>query len=72
MVNMTLSVPDDLHKRMKRHAELKWSEIARQTFERKVSEVEFMEKALKNSKLTEDDAERIGHHIKAEMRKRFA
>lgn len=72
MTNMTLSVPEELHKKMKHHTELKWSDIARKAFERKIAEVEFMEKALRKSKLTEEDAERIGHQIKAEIRKRFA
>ncbi len=72
MTNITLSVSDELHKRMKQHTELKWSDIARQAFEKKVAEVEFMEKALKKSKLTEEDAERIGEQIKREIRKRFA
>lgn len=71
MTNMTLSIPEELHKKMMRHVEFKWSEIARQAFERKLTEVEFMEKALRKSKLTEEDAERIGHSIKAAIRKRF-
>lgn len=72
MVNMTLSIPEEVHKRMERHTELKWSDIARKAFERKLEEIEFMEKVLSKSKLTEEDAEKIGHKIKAEIRKRFA
>jgi demethoxyubiquinone hydroxylase (CLK1/Coq7/Cat5 family) len=30
MVNITLSVPGDLHKRMARHPEIKWTEVIRQ------------------------------------------
>ena len=36
MANLTLSIPAELHKEMKRHSELKWSEVARQAFEMKV------------------------------------
>ncbi len=71
MANMTLSVPDKLHKKMKQRTELKWSDIARKAFEKKLEELEFMENALKNSELTEEDAEKIGHKIKEEIRKRF-
>jgi len=71
MPNMTLSIPEELHKKMKRHTELKWSDVARQAFEKKVDEVEFMEKVLSKSKLDERDAERIGHEIKSKMNKRF-
>ncbi len=71
MANMTLSIPDNLYEKMKTHKELKWSEIARQTFERKINEVELLDKMLKNSKLTEANVEEIGNKIKAEIRKRF-
>ena len=30
MVNVTFAVPEELHAKMKAHAEIKWSEIARQ------------------------------------------
>ena len=29
MANVTLSVPDDLHRRMKKHREVRWSEVVR-------------------------------------------
>ena len=72
MTNMTLSIPEDLHRKMKHHTELKWSDIARQAFEKKVEELELTEKLLAKSELTEEDAERIGHRIKHKMRKRFS
>lgn len=72
MPNMTLSISEELHKKMKRHTELKWSDIARQAFERKLGEVELMEKILSKSELTEKDAERIGHQIKSKVSKRFS
>ena len=31
MAHITLSVPDEVHKEMKHHPEIKWSEIARQS-----------------------------------------
>lgn len=71
MPNMTLTIPEEMHEKMKHHTELKWSDVARQAFERKLIEVEMMEKILSKSKLTEEDAERIGHKIKGEIRKRF-
>jgi hypothetical protein len=71
MPNMTLAIPEELHKKMKRHTELKWSDIARQAFERKVNEMEFMDRMLKNSRLTEADSERIGHSINSKIRKRI-
>ena len=71
MANMTLSIPDRLYEKMKIHKELKWSEIARTTFEKRINEIELLDNILKNSRLTEEDAEAIGNKIKAEIRKRF-
>lgn len=71
MVNMTLSVPEELHQKLARHPEFKWSEVVRQALEQKLKEVELMESIVARSKLTEEDAERIGHKLKAEIRKRF-
>lgn len=72
MGNITLAVPEELHRKMRKHTELKWSDIARQAFEKKLREIELAEKILGKSELTEEDAERIGHEVKATMRKRFS
>ena len=58
MPNMTLSIPEELHKKMKRHTELKWSDIIRQAFEKKLNEVDVLEKVLNRSEFSEEDAER--------------
>lgn len=68
---MTLAIPEELRKKMKRHAELKWSEIARQAFERKLNEMELMDRMLEKSTVTEEDAAKIGHSINATIRKRL-
>ncbi|OGY53375.1 MAG: hypothetical protein A2912_02005 [Candidatus Buchananbacteria bacterium RIFCSPLOWO2_01_FULL_40_23b] len=72
MPNMTFSIPEKLHQEIKHHTEIKWSEIARKAFEKKVQELHLLDKMLKKSTLTEEDAERIGHSIKHNIRKRFA
>jgi len=68
---MTLSIPEELYKEMQRHRDLKWSEVAREAFEKKIRELHWMDEILSRSELTEKDAERIGHKIKHEMAKRF-
>ncbi len=70
MTNMTLAVPEDLHEIMKKHNEIKWSEIARQALWSHAKKLELMDKLLANSKLTEEDAERIGHKIKEGIARR--
>ena len=69
---MTLSIPIELHKEMRQHSEIKWSDIARQAFENKIKELHWTDSLLEKSELTEEDAERIGHKIKHEIRKRFS
>jgi hypothetical protein len=39
MVHMTLSIPKDLHDRMKRHPEIKWSEVARRSITEYLAEL---------------------------------
>lgn len=68
---MTLTVSEEMYREMKKHRELKWSDIARQAFEKKIAEIKMMDKLLSKSKLTEEDAEIIGHKIKHEIRKRL-
>jgi hypothetical protein len=37
---MTLAIPEQLHKNMQRHPEIKWTEVARQAIERKAKLLE--------------------------------
>ena len=70
MGNMTLAVPEDLHKIMDRHKDIKWTEVARQAMWEKARKLELMDKLLAKSKLTEQDAEKIGNKIKHGIAKR--
>lgn len=40
MVNMTLAVSDEIHLRMKRHSEIKWTEVARNAILNKLDALE--------------------------------
>ena len=71
MVNLTLAVPEILHRRLSEHPEMKWSEVARQAFEKRLEELELEEKIIQKIKLTEKDVEDIGDKLKSEIRKRF-
>jgi cell fate (sporulation/competence/biofilm development) regulator YmcA (YheA/YmcA/DUF963 family) len=63
MANMTLSIPDELHKKMKQMRYVKWSEVARKAFEERVNELNYLDKLLANSKMTEKDALALGKII---------
>ena len=67
---MTLSIPEELYKIMKKHSEIKWSEVARQAIWIQARKLELMEKLLAKSELTEKDAKNIGKKIKHEIAKK--
>lgn len=68
---MTLAVPEDMHKIMQKHKYIRWSEVAREAMWEKAKKLELMDNILAKSKLTEKDAEIIGHKIKHGMAKRY-
>ena len=70
MTNMTLTIPEELHQVMKKHKEVKWSEIARQALWTQARKVELIDKILAKSELTEEDAEAIGRKIKRKIAKK--
>ena len=70
MTNMTLAVPQELHKIMRKHVEIKWSEVARQALWDKARKLELMDKLLSKSKLTEKDTLELGNKINRAVAKK--
>lgn len=66
MTNITLAVEDDLHERMKKHSEIRWSEVVRKSIQQKVEMLEAMDKIASKSKLTKKDIDEISRKIKRE------
>ena len=64
MKNITLSVPDELLKKMRQFDEIKWSTIVRKIIEQKVKDLEMLEKITSKSRLTREDAGEISKQIK--------
>ena len=69
MTNMTLAIPEDLHKIMKKHSEIKWSEVARQAIWTQARKLELMDNLLAKNEFTEKDALTLGRKIKQEIAK---
>lgn len=67
---MTFAVPEELMAVMKRHKEIKWSEVARQALVEKADELKLMDQLVSKSKLTEKDAIEISRRIKEGIAKR--
>lgn len=64
MPNMTLSLPDDIHKMMKKHTQIRWSEVARRAIIEEVRKLAIMEKIASKSTLTNKDVEEIDRKVK--------
>lgn len=71
MPNITLSVPEELMKRMKIFKEIRWSEVARRSIEERINDLEVMDNIASKSKLTKKDVEEIGQKIKRAAALRF-
>ena len=62
MTNITLYMPEETYKRMKKYKELKWSEIIRESVERKLKELdeaEYRAYALKRLAKEGEDAKEL-------------
>lgn len=70
MVNITLSVPDELKKKMELFIEMNWSAVARKAFEEKINDLEFIKRFKSKSALTEEDAIKLGRELNRNLAKR--
>lgn len=64
MSNVTFAVPDELHREMRAHPEVKWAEVARKAFRDHLDKLELYDHLLKSSKLSQADAVRLGREIR--------
>jgi len=71
MGNITLAVPEELHRKMKHFSEIRWSEVARKAIERKVDDLEIMDKISSKSKLTKSDLNELSKKINKVATKKF-
>ena len=71
MVNVTLSIPNELKQKMDLLAEINWSAVAREAFDEKVKDMEFIKKFRAKSTLTEADALRLGKEVSKSLSNRL-
>ena len=70
MPTLTLTVPDEIKKKLKELKWVNWSEIAREELIKKKRKLETMreiEKIISKSKFTERDAEELSKKVKKSM-----
>jgi hypothetical protein len=70
MVNVTLSIPNDLKRKMDSFVEINWSAVARQAFDEKIHDLEFIKKFKSQSKLTDEDAIKLGRELNKKLAER--
>lgn len=71
MVNITLSVSEELKKKMEQFPEINWSEVARQAIKEKAVQLAVLKAIASKSKLTEKDASELGRKINKGLAKRY-
>jgi len=64
MPNMTFAVPEELHREMRRHRDVRWSEVARRALAREIDRLHIYDRLFADSRLTEPDAVEIGRAIR--------
>jgi hypothetical protein len=69
MVSLTLSIPEELKKKMGKFPEINWSEIARTSILERIKRLELAEILVSKSKLTEKDIREISKKIKTGISK---
>jgi hypothetical protein len=71
LVNVTFAVPEELHAVMRRHPEIKWSEIARKAMWEYARKLELMERIAGESRLSEKDVIELDKRVKAGLRRKY-
>jgi len=71
MVNVTLSVPEEMKRKMEEFRIINWSEVAREAFMQKIADLEFLREFKSKSSLTEEDALRLGRKVNKALVKKY-
>lgn len=51
MTNITLSIDDEVYRKMRRYSEIKWSEFVRKIIKRRIQELDMLEKNPKKESI---------------------
>lgn len=64
MANLTFAVSANVRKEMKRHANIKWSEVVRRAIEAELARLHLLDRLLESSELKQEDAVKMGREIR--------
>lgn len=71
MVNMTLSVPNELKEEMDEYPWVNWSEIARIAFKDRIRELKILNEFRSDSELTDEEALELGRKVNKALYMRY-
>jgi len=71
MPKITLVLSKALHRKMKAHRAVSWSEVLRRAIARTVRDLERMDEIARRSSLRATDVERLDHVVKEGVRRRY-
>ena len=71
MVNITLSIPNDLKEKMDQFSEINWSEVARSSIRQKIAQLSFLKGFTSDSDITLEDAEELGKEVSKLLVRRY-
>ena len=64
MPNMTLSLPAEVHRLMRKYPEIRWSEVARRAIISKLEDLQRLDELTKESHLDKKDTIELDHMVK--------
>lgn len=70
MTNITLSIPENMKRKMDLLEEINWSAVARAAFDEKIRDMDFIKKFKENSSLSKEDALKMGNKVNISLSKR--
>ena len=71
MANLTLSVPDELKELMEKFPEINWSEVARDSIKKKITQLNFLRGFRMDSEISPEDALNLGKEVSKLLLKRY-
>lgn len=71
MVSITLSVPEELKKKMEEFPEINWSAIAREAIKKRLFMLSEFKKFTKDSGFSEEDAIKFGKEVNKGVSKKY-
>jgi len=71
MVNLTLSIPNELKEMMEDFPEINWSEVARDSIKKKIAQLNFLKGFRIDSEISPEDALKLGREISELLLKNY-